>query len=66
MRASFEQLDVMLLLNILESLLRCFGNNGEAERKAAAEMRDGLGALLDVFHKPGHLWMLRDALECPA
>jgi hypothetical protein len=52
-----------MLKNILESLPGVLGNTREAARKeAAVEMRDGLDALLDIFHKPGDLRMLRDAM----
>jgi hypothetical protein len=53
----------MMLAKILESLPGVFGNTREAARKeAAVEMRDWLDALLDIFHKPGDLRMLRDAM----
>jgi hypothetical protein len=48
----------------IRKLMRWHRDELGAERKAAAvEMRDSLDALLDIFHKPGHLRRLQDALE---
>jgi hypothetical protein len=59
--------DVMMLRNAYEGLQSVWCDKGDVERKAAAvEMRDGLSELLDLFNKPGHLRILRDALAHPA
>jgi hypothetical protein len=54
--------DIMMLRNVYEGLHPMWCNKGDVERKAAAvEMRDGLHALLDIFHNPGDLGTLHNA-----
>jgi hypothetical protein len=55
---------VTILKNVRAGLRNAWNNDMQAERKKATlEFRDGLGALLEIFHQPSHLRTLLDTLK---
>jgi hypothetical protein len=59
-----EDADVAILKNVRAGLRNAWNNEMQAEhKKATLEFRDGLGALLEIFHEPRHLRSLLDTLK---
>jgi hypothetical protein len=59
-----EDADVAILKNVRAGLRNAWNNAMQAEhKKATLEFRDGLCALLEIFHEPRHLRTLLDSLN---
>ena len=59
-----EDADVAILKNVRAGLRNAWNNDMQAERKKATlEFRDGLVALLEIFHEPRHVRTLLDTLN---
>jgi hypothetical protein len=55
---------VAILKNVRDGLRAAWNNDMQAEhKKATLEFRDGLGALLEIFHQPSHLRTLLDTFN---
>jgi hypothetical protein len=59
-----EDADIAILKNVRAGLRNARNNDMQAEhKKATLEFRDGLCALLEIFHEPRHLRTLLDMLK---
>jgi hypothetical protein len=59
-----EDADVAILKNVRAGLRNARNNDMQAEhKKATLEFRDGLCALLEIFHEPRHLRTLLEMLK---